>query len=91
LIEVKERLSHGEFLPWINVEFGWSERTVQDWMNVTKTFKSAPVADLSMFQSKALYLLSAPSTPESAREEALTLSESGCNLSGAILSHSPEN
>lgn len=77
LIEVKERLPHGEFLPWIRDEFGWSEKTAVDWMNVTKTFKSVPGTDLNMFQAKALYLLSAPSTPEPAREEALTLAESG--------------
>jgi hypothetical protein len=77
LIEVKERLGHGGFLPWLEGKFGWNERTARKWMNVTKTFKSAPGADLSMFQSKALYLLSAPSTPEQARTEALALAESG--------------
>lgn len=83
LIEVKERLEHGKFLPWIKNEFGWSEKTAVDWMNVTKTFKSVPGTDLSMFQAKALYLLSAPSTPEPAREEALILAESGEKITHA--------
>jgi ParB family chromosome partitioning protein len=69
LIEVKARLGHGLFGAWLHSEFEWSERTAQSFMTVAEVFKSATVADL--IPSKALYLLAAPSTPESARDEVL--------------------
>ena len=69
LIEVKTRLGHGLFGAWLHNEFEWSERTAQNFMTVAEVFKSATVADL--IPSKALYLLAAPSTPESARDEVL--------------------
>jgi phage N-6-adenine-methyltransferase len=69
LIEVKARLGHGLFGAWLHSEFEWSERTAQNFMTVAEVFKSATVADL--IPSKALYLLAAPSTPESARDEVL--------------------
>ena len=71
LIEVKARLPHGQFLPWLEAEFSdWSERTAQNFMLVGQRFKSANFADLEIAPS-ALYLLSAPSTPEAARVEAI--------------------
>jgi hypothetical protein len=63
LIEVKERLEHGEFLPWLQSEFEMSERTARDFMNIARKFgnKSAPGADLGM---RVLRELASPSTPE---------------------------
>lgn len=63
LIEVKERLQHGQFLPWIDAEFAMSERTARDFMNIARRFdgKSAPGADLGM---RILRELAAPSTPD---------------------------
>lgn len=49
LIEVKEKLSHDDFVPWLGAELGWSIRTAHDYMNLTKVFKSATFADLNMF------------------------------------------
>ncbi len=75
LIEVKERLPHGEFLPWIRDEFGWSRETAHRFIHVAENFPQ--IAHCVQFQMRALYLLASPSTPESARDEALTLAESG--------------
>jgi hypothetical protein len=34
LLAVKEALPHGQFLPWLRAEFGWSERSAQNFMGV---------------------------------------------------------
>ena len=66
LIRVKEALPHGEFGKWLSAEFGWAERTAQNLMRAVETFGQNPqrVADLPL---RLVYALSAPSTPEAAR------------------------
>jgi hypothetical protein len=76
LIEVKSRLGHGRFGGWLVAEFDWSDRTARQFMLVADRFKSANFSDLQIAPS-ALYLLAAPSTPESAREEAIARAEEG--------------
>jgi hypothetical protein len=58
-----ERLGHGNFLPWIEAEFGMSEWTARNFMRVAEEFggKSGTVPDLP---PTVLYQLAAPSTPE---------------------------
>ena len=34
LIEAKEILGHGNFLPWIKEEFGWSDKSAQRFMTL---------------------------------------------------------
>jgi hypothetical protein len=46
LLAVKEALPHGQFLPWLKAEFGWGERSAQNFMSVAEKFKSAKIADL---------------------------------------------
>jgi len=75
LTEVKEMLGHGKFLPWLEKEFGMSDQTAQNFMNVFKRFGQIPNG--LEFQSKALYLLASPSTPDEAREEAVELASKG--------------
>ncbi len=69
VIEVKDLLPHGEWLPYLDREFGWSQRTAYNFMNVAEKF--ATVASLPDITPKALYLLASPSTPESTRDEAI--------------------
>lgn len=76
LLAVKEALPHGQFLPWIKAEFGWSERTAQNFMSVAEQFKSAKIADLPI-QPSAAYLLAAPSVPDEARQKAVEKAEAG--------------
>lgn len=76
LIDVKECLGHGKFGAWLLAEFEWTDRTARQFMRVAEEFKSANFADLP-FAPSALYLLSAPSTPKAAKEEALARAESG--------------
>ena len=73
----KERLGHGNFLTWIDAEFGMSDQTARNFMNVGRRFaKSKTVWDLPMTQA-ALYLLAAPSTDDDVVEAALAKAEAG--------------
>ena len=75
LVEAKELLPHGEWLPWLKKETEFSERSAQDYMRVFKDYSASQLgmfgpetntqtfADLPF--SKALALLS---VPESERE-----------------------
>lgn len=76
LLNVKEKLGHGKFGTWLSIEFGWTERTAQQFMNVARQFKSENFSDLQLAPS-ALYLLSAPSTSVRARQEAIERATTG--------------
>lgn len=76
LIEVKSRLPHGQWTNWCETEFGWSQRTARQMINAAETFSAENLSNLDIATS-ALYILSAPSTPEEAREEALFLARKG--------------
>jgi Protein of unknown function (DUF3102) len=34
LTQAKERVGHGNWLPWLEREFGWMDKTAEKWMNV---------------------------------------------------------
>jgi phage N-6-adenine-methyltransferase len=76
LIEVKARLGHGNFGAWLSAEFDWHYTTAVNFMRVAETFKNRNFLDLHVAPS-ALYLLAAPSTPESARVEVLERAQDG--------------
>lgn len=65
LVEAKEQLAHGEWLPWLQEKVEFSERAAQQYMRLWNEYgKSALVADLGA--GKALVLLG---LPESERED----------------------
>lgn len=76
LVEVKQELGHGHFLAWLRTEFDWSESAARKFMQVSRQFKTVKFTDLNIATS-ALYLLSADSTSEAAREEALERARTG--------------
>jgi hypothetical protein len=73
---VKEALEHGQFLPWLKAEFGWSERTAYNFMSVAQRFELATIANLPI-QPTAAYLLAGPSVPDEARQVAVEKAEAG--------------
>ena len=79
LLEIKEKLGHGNFLSWLKTEFNWSEPSAQRFMQVARQFKSIDLMDLEIAPS-ALYILSAPSTPDSVRQEAVSRAKAGENI-----------
>jgi hypothetical protein len=70
LAECKEHVGHGEWLPWLKREFGWSDRTARRFMEVHKMAlaKSDKLSDLPI-DASALYLLARPSTADDIRED----------------------
>jgi hypothetical protein len=54
LLAVKEALPDGQFLPWLRAEFGYGERSAQNFMSVAEQFKSAKNCGLapSIFQKQ---------------------------------------
>ena len=68
----KEIVGHGNWLSWLDREFGWSEGTALNFMHVHELAqsKSANFANLNLPVS-TLYLLAAPCTPEAVRNEIL--------------------
>jgi len=63
LIEVKERLGHGQFIPWLQSEFGMSRQTAHDFIRVAERFGDKCRKFLHLPVS-VLYELAAPSTPD---------------------------
>jgi hypothetical protein len=87
VIEIGQRLSeskalcgHGNWLPWLDREFGWSDDTALRYMQVGDLAKSRNLRDLNLPIS-GLYLLAAPSTPEEARQGVIEQTENGESLS----------
>ncbi|MGK7872419.1 MAG: DUF3102 domain-containing protein [Xenococcaceae cyanobacterium] len=79
LIEIKERLRHGNFETWLKAEFEWGLWTARKFIQVAERFSSVNFTDMSIATS-ALYLLAAPSTPEEARQYALECASQGENI-----------
>jgi len=81
LIEVRDKIEHGQFLQWVEAETGMGKSTVYKFMNVAERFPTDGNLD---FSPKVLYLLVAPSTPEPARTEALDRAESGEKITHSV-------
>jgi hypothetical protein len=65
LQSVKERLPHGSYTDWLDVEFGLSERSAQRFVSVSERL-GVKSNKLSVLPPSTLYLLAAPSTPDEA-------------------------
>ena len=76
LILVKEKLAYGQFGMWLAAEFDWTSRTAIRFMNVAEKFSFDNLSKLN-FDPSALYELAAPSTPETARLEAIARAHAG--------------
>lgn len=78
LVKAREILGHGDFLPWIDKEFGMKQRSAYRFMNVAENLKGkfANLANLEIPIS-IIYELAAPTTDESAREEILGCAQRG--------------
>ena len=71
LTEMKKMCGHGNWMPWLQQEFGWTDRQARNFMRVYDlSRKSENFSDLKIPVS-ALYLLAAPSTPPEAVDEVI--------------------
>lgn len=72
LIEAKQRLAHGEYLPWVEQACGLKERYAQKLAKAAEWANTQHVAGLDGITDTAtLFLLSADATPEDVRQWAL--------------------
>ncbi len=85
LLNVKEALPHGKFGEWLKKEFGWAERSAQNFMAVAQAFgpKTEMISDLTI-QPTAAYLLAAPSAPGEALQQAIERAEAGEEITSAV-------
>jgi hypothetical protein len=86
LIAAKAELRHGEWLPWLEHEFGWPARTAQGYMQVAEAFsqiRETRVFDGLTIDATALYALSAPDVPQPVRDEAVSRAEAGEHITKA--------
>lgn len=84
LIEAKEMLPHGEWLPWLEERVCFSEKTAQNYMRVAREFPNPQlVADLGVRKALALLELP-PSERESFTEENNVIDMTSRELEKAI-------
>ena len=60
LIEAKAMIPHGDWLPWLAEEVGYSERVAQSFMRLAREWESNPKALSDLGATKALKLLVLP-------------------------------
>jgi len=85
LLLVKEELPHGQFGPWLLLEFGWVDRTARNFMAVAEQFgpKTEMISDLAISPTAA-YLLASASTPWEARQTALDRAIAGEQITASV-------
>lgn len=83
LIDAKTIAGHGNWLPWLKREFGWSVDTAQDFMNVAEaSAKFGEFPNLNVPYS-ALVILAKDSTPPATIARVAERSNAGERLSVA--------
>ncbi|MEM9212775.1 MAG: DUF3102 domain-containing protein [Cyanobacteria bacterium P01_F01_bin.150] len=80
LASVRDHLQYGQFDVWLKAEFGWSRRTAYNFINVYESFGEQATLEELDIATSALYLLAAPSTPPTVRQEYLEKAQSGKKL-----------
>jgi protein gp37 len=84
LTEAKKLCGHGNWLPWLEREFGWTDRTALNYMRVHElSLKSETVSDLDLLPMRSLYELAAPKTPPEVREDVFDRARDGERLTHA--------
>jgi hypothetical protein len=81
LVEAKRLCGHGNWLPWLEREFGWSEDTAERYMKLADD-RFRKLRNLSLPVS-CLYLLTAPGTPPEVRQSVIKRAASGEKISHA--------
>lgn len=76
LIEAKEMLPHGEWLPWLEREMHFSERTAQKYMAIAREYKGNPQLASDLGSEKAFALLALP------KEEREQIAAEGITVDG---------
>ena len=85
LLAVKEIVGYGNFGAWLRLEFGWTDRTARNFMAVAEQFggRTETISELKI-DPTAAYLLSAPSAPDEARQQAVERAEAGEQITTSV-------
>lgn len=84
LIAAKAECLHGEWLPWLEREFGWTDRHARRFMQVADAFgKSDNLSNLNelTIDASALYLLAKTQEREDCRRHV----QQGCAVNALVL------
>lgn len=84
LAEVKAQVAHGQFLDWLDAEFGWHRCTANRFMQAAEVFSSVEMSQFATFAPSALYLLASPSAPPAARSDALERAAAGESITYSL-------
>jgi hypothetical protein len=74
LVEARERLTRGQWLPWLRLEFSWSRQSADNFIHAYELSRDAElptISNLPNLDPTALYLIARKSTPPQARVEVL--------------------
>jgi hypothetical protein len=77
LTDAKKIAGHGNWLPWLEREFGWSVSSAENFINVHKLAGKFPTVGNLEMDMRSLYALAAPSTPDEARDEIIDRAANG--------------
>jgi hypothetical protein len=85
LVEAKKIVGHGAWLPWLEREFGWSDRTARNFINVHEMVRERKLETVSNLKIplKSLYLLAAPGTSDEVCQQMLDRAANGETVSAA--------
>jgi Protein of unknown function (DUF3102) len=83
LTEAKALAGHGGWLPWLEHNFGWAERTAQRYMSVYELVAKYDIMSDLDLPMTTLVQLAAPSTPPEAVEAVVDRVEAGEKMRGA--------
>ncbi|MCC6780942.1 MAG: DUF3102 domain-containing protein [Hyphomicrobiales bacterium] len=78
LTEAKVLAGHGGWLPWLEREFGWSDDTANNYMNLYRATATGrlQIPNGSEFEIRSLYLLASKNIPTVARDAIIERAES---------------
>jgi Protein of unknown function (DUF3102) len=77
LVECKRICGHGNWLPWLDREFGWSADTAERFIQISALANEIPQVAEFAIPISGLYLLAAPSTPTEARDAIIERAQAG--------------
>lgn len=84
LFDAQSRLDHGEWAGWLEKNFGWSDSTALNLMNVYKLVKSAEYESLNFKELSItiseLYALARPSTPKEVQAKVIDAAKAGHHI-----------
>jgi len=86
LLEVKGKLQHGQFEPWLAHEFNMTDRSARRFMQAA-TWAEGKSDTVSVLTPTTIYLLSAKSTPDVVQEQVVERIEKGLPAEPEMVRH----